>query len=675
MLRQTLLRDEPSHGFSATDRGSLPSSGRQSVGWCEPMSSSASSNAPRHATHRYHTGLVLGGVFLTGVGVYGMSTAASASLLSGPLTAISSVGAILGATLAVLGMVGRRAGAGVIGVNTSFDLISRGRLSEAEKLLDEVERTDKTPLIRSVSAVQRGLIAMRRGDAKTGLAFLDRGIDTKARILYRSAVRVQTINARGIRAFLRAATGDRQGAREDIDAVRQSPDVLPQSLARAALAEAICIEREGDRDKLRAHLAEHRDLLLDVTDRRERAIVRAYQRMLETTATSVYRKGAKPDTNSEEPPLVDWVAQMVPGAAPFVEMNGVKEKSGDLPAAVATESAKKELENARKTAETATRKGVPLVVKTLLLWAVLIGMFAAIWQLNAPSEASYDDMYDGDAIADAADRFGQAAVGFLGAMLAWIFGRGAWQVMKSRRQGQELFAAMNLSAQGKLAAAKEQFEALTKSQFMLVKAQAYLALAQIAEREADLNKSLEFCDKGLACLSKYVARISAADILLPDLMSQRAFVLAAMDRHDEAEAELASLPPAYPYKSRAMLRVRLVEHSRRGDFAGAAAIAAEAGLDLPLTARDELLADGVRIAFKPESLGAGELPRIRRELRSVVSMRTWLETIAPKTLESIERASDESPVHRDDADRERLAEEEARAEEEAAHALRLPLST
>lgn len=149
-------------------------------------------------------------------------------------------------------------------------------------------------------------------------------------------------------------------------------------------------------------------------------------------------------------------------------------------------------------------------------------------------------------------------------------------------------------------------------------------------------------------------------------MSQRAFVLAALDRYEEAEAELASLPPAYPYRSRALLRVRLLSLVRRGQLAAAAKLASETHLDLPMTARDELLADGVCAAVKPESVGAGEMPRIRRELRTVESLRPWLLTVAPAALEAIERVTDETLPGRDDEANDRAAEAEAHAEAEAA---------
>lgn len=625
------------------------------------MSSSASSNVPKHATHRYHTTLIAVGLAVLVLGVTALVGAVGApisTLLVPPFLAMA-----FGTSLVVLGIVGRRAGAGVQLVNTSFDLIARGRLADAEKTLDEVDTTNPTPLIQCVSAIQRGLIATRRGDAQTGIEHLDRAIATKVRVLYRHAVRVQTINALGIRAFLRAVTGDREGARADAQALRESPDALPQALARAALAEAICLEKEGDRDALRKHLVEHHDLLFDATDRRERAIVRAFERMLETTATSVYRKGAKLDLHGDEPPLVDWVAQLVPAAAPFIETPAAKNVTNDLPAAVASDQGKQAVTNARKSAAKQTQTGSSAWTLILVVWGALVAGMAGIWRFLGPPDANTAraEEFEGwnpDALMG-------ALVGLLVLVLGGLIGRGVWMTMQAKRESQKLFGALNLSAQGKLEASKGILTQLSSSRFALVKAQAHLALAYIAERRADLSAALEQCDQGIASLSRYIMQISASDILLPDLMSERAFVLTAMDRHDEAEAELAQLPPAYPYRSRALLRVRLVSHVRRGDLAAAAKLAAETNLDLPLAARDELLADVVRATNKPESLGAGELPRIRRQLRTIDALRPWLTAVAPNALVALERLDDDAHLRRDESTAD-VAELEAEAETEAA---------
>ncbi len=629
------------------------------------MSAPAPNNVPRHATHRYHTVLVVvGGVFLL-LGLFSLAAFFLLDLAGAGFVILGSICAVFGGLFAVLGASGRRLGAGVQVVNTSFDLINRGRLTEAETFLDHVEQNEPHHLVACVAAVQRGLVSMRRGDLPAAIAHLDRGIASPLGLLHRGQTRLQSVNARGIRAFLRAASRDPQGAREDIEAVRASPDALPQGLARAALAEAILIERAGDREALREHLATHRELLFDVTDRRERAIVRAFQRMLETTATSVYRKGAKRDAESEEPPLADWIAQVVPAAAPFVDVGQVlPEKTGELPDALATEDAKKAVSQARKAAEKATASTTKTGLKAravVLLWAALVGGFIGVYRVFS-SEIPADD-YAENLPPEPTDPTLFLGLVFLGvfALLAAVRG---WGLLKARKDARDLFAALNQVARGDFEGGQAALERLSSSRFALIASQADLALTRVAERKSDLRLAMDRCERGVARLSRYALRISASDLLLPDLISERAFLLAAMDRHAEAEAELASLPPAYPYKSRALFRVRLLSHVRQGDLKGAADLAARAGLDLPLSARDELLADVVRAATSPETAGAGEIPRIKRELRTAAPLRRWMETFAPTALAALDHTPEDTPLE-DLKDRDARAEEEALAEAEA----------
>lgn len=630
----------------------------------KPTQDQSASETPQHATHRYHTALmVVGSIMLALGGLVALATHSNPTVFE---ACVGVCSLLFGGSLLGLGWHGRHFGAGVQVANISFDLIARGRLLEAEKRLDSLDSKSKTPLIQCVASIQRALIAMRRGDADTGLRFLDQAIATKPGIFYRSSVRVQTVNALGIRSFLRAVTGDREGARADAKALREGPEALPQALARAALAEAICLEKEGDREALRRHIETNHDLLFDVTDRRERAIVRAFQRMLETSTTSVYRKPAKLDMHGDDPPLADWVAQLVPSAAPFVETISAKNITNELPAPIASAEGKKAVAEARKITGKEDQSKRLRKLGALALWSVLLGCLLAVWKnYFDPSLVYIDDEMGRDKVAPWTwDDWLPILGGIYLLTLGALGGRRVWQSLQAKRELNEVVVAMNLSAQGKLEVAEEQLTPLASSPYAFVKAQARLALAQIAERRADLATALDHCDKGIACLSQYVLRISASDILLPDLMSQRAFVLAAMDRHDEAEAELEGLPPAYPYKSRSLLRVRLVSFVRRGDLDAAAKLAAETNLDLPLTARDELLADAVRMAADPGSLGAGELPRIRRELRTVASLRPWLAAVAPTALAAIEKATDDASTTADD--RDEAAEEEARALDEAA---------
>jgi len=635
------------------------------------MSTPAPTNLPRHPTYKSYTIVLVFGVIASLTGVYALVQFARFDVPAIGLFLLGVLSLLGGAFFIALGVSGRQLGAGVQIVNTSYDLINRGRLAEAEALLDAAEREHAGGLVARVSAIQRGLVAMRRGELDRALAHLDRAIDMPFGVFQRAQTKVQAANARGIRAFVRAAKGDRKGAREDIDAVRASPEALPQGLARAALAEAILIERAGDRDVLRAHLAEHHDLLFDVTERRERAIVRAFQRLLEATATSVYRKGAKRDDERDEPALADWVAEIVPSAASFVEAGQRPTTTAEMPSANASDDAKKVVASARKQAEKQATKGkLGRGPKVLMLWAALLGLSAAVWELIQPSQVEEFDAYDENVSIVQSDPtllVGGLFIGVLGLAIA----QRVRLTLAARRASRELFSALNQIAKGDLDGGAALLERLTKNRFALIASQAHLALAGLAERRSDLDKALEHCDRGLGLLSTSALRAAAADILIPELTTERAFVLAAMDRHAEAEAELATLPPTYPFKSRALFRVRLLSFARRGTegLEDAAVLVAKAGLDLPLSARDELFADIVRAAMNPETAGAGELPRIKRELRTFPELRRWMETVAPRALAALDRTAEDIPLaSTHDEDEEASAEEEALAEAEAARA-------
>src|SRR5207248_940791 len=100
-----------------------------------------------------------------------------------------------------------------------------------------------------------------------------------------------------------------------------------------------------------------------------------------------------------------------------------------------------------------------------------------------------------------------------------------------------------------------------------------------------------------------------------EFTSLRAFVLAALGREEEAQAELARIPEAR--LPAAYYRVRLLRLLHRGAFAEAARLVEQRPADLPISARDEALGDLVQAAARaaPASApGSG---------RSCGGMRRW----------------------------------------------------
>jgi hypothetical protein len=176
--------------------------------------------------------------------------------------------------------------------------------------------------------------------------------------------------------------------------------------------------------------------------------------------------------------------------------------------------------------------------------------------------------------------------------------------------------------------------------------------------------------------------------VLPNLHAQRGFLLAATGHPDDADAELAALAasfPAYPHMAVAELRIGVLSRVRRGDFEGAADVAARATPNVPLPLRDEMLMDLVRLVGRPGSLGAADAERLHRELRADREVVRWLEVVAPALLQAFETspfdpldpvAAEEAPrvearfaddhAERDAHDAEHDAEREADAALEAA---------
>lgn len=191
-------------------------------------------------------------------------------------------------------------------------------------------------------------------------------------------------------------------------------------------------------------------------------------------------------------------------------------------------------------------------------------------------------------------------------------------------------------ARGDEEGGEAELQALTESRYSLVVSSAWLQLTALAVRRGDFSAAMDACDRGIAAATKNeAARTAASTFLLPQLVAERAFVLAATDRDAEASAEMARLAetyPAYPRQAWAELRTSLVRRVRRGDLAGAARLVTHDIEDVSLSLHEEALADVVRAAMLPELSGVGERERLQQDLRRDAQLRSWLEATAPAAL-------------------------------------------
>lgn len=580
----------------------------------------------------------------------GIGVAAGAALFTVGAWGLGAIAVTAGAFFLAMGTLVRVSGDAAALVNRAYSAALAGRVAEAEALLDEIEARRQLRYIQRVVDLQRALLALRRGDRGAAKARVEAAIAPPPSWMARAQERTQIGSARAVRALLRASDGDRAGAREDIAAVRAETVLGPEARARAEVAEAVVREAEGDREALAAHLRAERRVLFDHTTPRERAIVRAYQRLLAAPRTTVYRKAAPREAEpGGAPSVADWVAQFAPAAAPFARATRAPEAAA-TPVALEGEQAP-----AHKAAATDRMKPRGVTGgKVLGLWVVLIMMFLGIWQFLNPSEQAVVEEIVEPAVQSPAWVTGLPVVLFV--VLVAVF---TWRIRRLRADERRLYAALVPLARGEEGAA-ETLAALTRSKAKLVAANAELHLAREAEARADFAEALRRCDAGIAAATSQPGlRALASQILLPDLAAERAVVLAALGREAEARAEIAVVAesfPAAPYLSRGEVRVALLGAAGRGDLEATARVAESAG-EAPLPLREETLADLARAAARPERAGPGEVARLRELLRVDAEVRGFVEAVAPAVLAAFQRAERDAETA--------AAEEEAIAEAEA----------
>ncbi len=581
--------------------------------------------------------------------------------LSGVTTAMGSNGVIMGPIVlacasVVIGfaLFVRQSGPAAQAVNLALNATLAGRLVEAEERFTAANARYKLGYIRRVIAVNRAWIALRRGDLERAVTFADEAINRPLGILTRAVERGNIIDARGIRAVALASLGDRVRAEADIAAIGASPLALPPALARAELARALLLEQAGDRGALAAHLDRNRRLLLEYTHPRERAVVRAYLRMLEAQTTSVYRHGAERDrvAHDDEPLLSDWVAKLSPAAAAFVGAEracsaGPLTSATTAPDGPATAAARA-LFQAKPTRN---RR------KTLAIWGGFTLFSVVVWQVLSTGPRPHHAQ---PVSPSGPDAFLGVSTVVTAAFVALIVGL----VMRQRARTTQLRVALTTLARGDHEAAMGSFRSLVSGP-PLVGAQALLQLATETERLGDLGEARTLCERGITLAS--TSPIAASPMLLPGLFAEHAHILAAQGESAAARAELALIEqryPAYALLDTVRFRITLLDSARQGDFTGAAQIA-EKSADLALTVRDELLADLVRMLADPESRGSVETERLRKELRGDTVSAAWLEKVAPKVAAAFAGAGAAGgagePSVEEEAEREAMAaEEEAR---------------
>lgn len=570
----------------------------------------------------------------------------------------SSLMICVGACLAALGGWGLRVGSAAQVLSTSLNLVQAGKLAEASALLDTLDSSTATGVVAS-RHIQRAMIAVRAGDLDAVLRHTDAVLAVPQRLLFRSTADVQRGSALGMRAWALAAKGDAEGATRAIEAVRASLVPTPESLAHAALAEAMVLERRGDRAALAALLRRERRLLMGGLDLRERAVVRAMQRMLTAAPRSVYRTAAdvKKSDADQQPTISEWLDRVAPQLSAFAPRAPA--------AAPARAEAPPQLTPspeavAQVRAQAPPKRRFGPVQRVLVLWALLVAMFLMIYMFMTPAGSFPDPSSLPETMGPLSALWGVAVAGLLVGLFVWVVRRGQAQARTLHRLMSSIAAGEDVD--------RELME-MAESKQALTAAQAELLRASVADRRGELAEGIARVDAARARLQTEGARAAAAGMLAPALAGLRAHLLAAMGRTDEAAAELAQLPPDYLLLDRTRYAVQLTALLARGDVDGAARLVEATPQELSIGPRDELLRDLVRAATHPEGAGAAEIGRLRAELREDDESRRWIEKVAPALLARFDSATapedveyEENPSEADDA----RAEDEAAAEEESA---------
>jgi hypothetical protein len=404
-------------------------------------------------------------------------------------------------------------------------------------------------------------------------------------------------------------------------------------------------------------------------------LARALRKMVTSRARSVYREAARPEAETAETDAIgDWIARIAPDAAPHAAHgHGLAARADAAAPPAVSDDAVRAFEAAREKTSKALSPRSPSrrARLTLLLWGVLVALFIVIYQLlgsATPRDAA------GPAGLELARYVG--VIGGLG-VLATMGIVIAVTVRRNRKTVREIVAANRAVMVHDLEAAEPILRALEKSTQNLGAAQAFGLRAGIAEREGRFGDCIAFCDRGLAAIASQVHanRVVASMSITPLLEGLRSMALAALGHEAEATAALAAFGKAHAtwsHRASAELRVRLMLAVKRGDLDAARAIARERTPELPITLRDETLADLV-LATAPHGASRDEQERVDAEMREDLSIRTWIDAVAPQLRDDLARRVGEVPVRvelRGEMQADETAEEEVVEARSAEAALR-----
>ena len=528
-------------------------------------------------------------------------------------------------------------------INSAVQNVSRGEIEEAKTLLGLVPpAAAKRNVMRRASALLRAMISLYEGHPNDAEKHASDAIAGRPGMFTHGFESAQIASAQSWRGLARAALGNTAGAGEDARAAEDSPHAPPDVIARGRLVRALVLARNSEYDVLAKHVTANARLVLERALPRERALFRALRKLSRSPKRSVYREPSRPQ-ETEPSKLASWIGSMAPDAAAFVDGEAMfAEKTVDVAPTSEALSDVRALERA----EWMNGKRAPQPWKrVLVLWAILIAMFLALWQFLTPAPKPGTVTHVPPPIAEIEEAPSVAgAIAPLGAGLALFGGLLVFVLARTRKLERRLALARRSAAMGETRSVPE-LALLAKKNNMVIAASAELELARIANDQGDFGEAVARCDNGIGRLQGPMMGAAAGDILLPSLIAESAVGAASRGGREEADAKAALLArdyPTYAWLASAVLRVRLLNAVRSGDMSAALAAARARTAEMPIPLHEDVLADLVLAANVDVS--DDEKARLDGELRDDARLRAWIELVAPGLEDRALAAAGRAPV-------------------------------
>ncbi len=493
--------------------------------------------------------------------------------------------------------------------NLAVDATARGDMRRARAALDEIGPAHGS--IAVAVGAQRTILAIAANDPAAAIRFADATLALK-RPRYPAYAGSARAFTQSMRALAHAMLGNGARTAADVEAVRRDPYAGVRARSQATLAEAVSAAKGGDMVALGQALDANPRALHGLVPR-ERALLRALTKMARRPDRGAYRAAASADFD----PPSDWATSVVPEAHPFaaaVQTIGAPSSEagtgpGRPPAADETTS--------HGTARSRTGR----------LELTLGGGFVLLFTLLVVVDAAVRATFKIDAI------------GVLTLLALGLSISAGWR-SHARLDRCHL---LDIAAERALAEKAGEVEALAHLRQTGAIALWALRVARSAEHRTELERALAACYQGLTFLrARSTRRVAAADLVMPGLLAERAFVLAALGRASEADAELATLKErhaGYAYLALATQRVGLVRALQTGDRALAVALAESRSPELPLPLFDDVLGDAVRALASNDAAHAARARDLALEIDSDPEMAKWIGTMAPDVMRELRATS------------------------------------